>query len=88
MNDYDDDGGCFAIAAYIAAVLVLALAVVFIAMGGTWHANHVSCLRLHEQTAYPTRMAGNMFSGVCFIQINGRWIPAERYRSVDVDGAS
>ena len=46
-----------------------------------WHGAHVNCLRLHEQTGYPTRMTGSMFGGSCYIDVNGQWIPGTRYRS-------
>jgi hypothetical protein len=51
-----------------------------------WHSSHVACLRLHEQTHYDTRMAGNMWSGECYLRIDGRWVPEDRYRSVPDGG--
>lgn len=56
---------------------------VFGISGASWHGDHVSCLRLSEQTGYPTRMAGNMWNGECYINVNGKWIPEDKYRGVD-----
>lgn len=70
----------------MSAVLGSIAALVLLLMVGLWHASHVECLRLHEQTGYATRMAGNAFGGGCFVNVHDRWIPASRYRSVDVDG--
>jgi len=66
----------------IVAVIAVLIVVIF---GTSWHADHVDCLRLHEQTSYPTRMTGTMWGGGCYVQVDGRWIPDERYRMVDVD---
>lgn len=71
--------------AIMTAIAVTMTAVVFIVIGWSWHADHVDCLRLHEQTGYPTRMAGTMWGGGCYIRIDGRWIPDTRYRMVDMD---
>lgn len=76
-----------ALLAFAATMLVFAV-IVGVTVAGVWHYEHVACLRLSEQTVYPTRMAGNAFGGGCYVKINGRWIPAERYRSVDLDGAA
>jgi hypothetical protein len=72
-----------------AAIVVAVLAVVaglYVSVAAVgWHARHVGCLRLHEQTDYPTRMVGSMWGGGCYVFIDGRWIPDTRYRMVDVD---
>ena len=68
--------------ATICAVLLGIAALTVGVMAGVWHGMHVSCLRLQEQTGYPTRMAGNMFSGGCYLYLDGRWIPEESFRNI------
>lgn len=81
MRDLWDDFGGAIIATVFAIVSVLCLVC---SIGGlSWHGDHVSCLRLSEQTGYQTRMAGNMFSGECYINVDGKWMPADRYRGID-----
>lgn len=72
-------------AAIVAAVMLTLTGLVVGISGLCWHAGHVDCLRLHEQTGYPTRMVGTMWGGGCYIFVDGRWIPDTRYRMVDVD---
>lgn len=65
----------------IIATIILAIAGLFFGVFGiSWHAAHVDCLRLHEQTGFPTRMVGTMWGGGCYIYIDGRWVPDSRYR--------
>lgn len=47
------------------------------------HSAHVSCLRLSEQTGLPTRFARSGMDGECYIQVDGKWIPEDRWRAVD-----
>jgi hypothetical protein len=47
------------------------------------HGDHVSCLRLHEQTGLPTRYAHSGPDGECYIQIeDGRWVPQDRWMNM------
>lgn len=81
MDDFRDGCLSFLIGAVIVIGIVAGL--VFGIGGLAWHADHVTCLRVSEATGNPTRMVGNMFGGECYIQVNNRWIPLERYRGVD-----
>jgi hypothetical protein len=68
------------VAGIFAAATVITTAVITI----DWHAQHVSCRQLHEQAGYATRMVGGPFGGECYVQVDERWIPATRYRMVEV----
>jgi hypothetical protein len=76
-----NDWGFAAIGLGVVAFIV---ALIFALGGLCWHADHVDCLRLHEQTGYPTRMVGTMWGGGCYVLVDNRWIPDTRYRMVDV----
>jgi hypothetical protein len=67
------------------AVFAVGTGIVAAILPIAWHTNHVACLRLHEQTGYSTHMAGNMFSGECYIKPADRYIPTERYINADVN---
>ena len=67
-----------AIAACIAAI-VIPIAI------GVNHSGHVSCLRLHEQSGLPTRYARSGVDGECWGQVNGSWVPEDRWRVLDGD---
>ena len=45
------------------------------------HVDHVSCLRLHENTGLPTRYERSGPTGECYIQDNGQWIPKGNWRT-------
>ncbi len=82
---HDETRDAISLGAIIAMPIVAVIIIIIAGFGWGWHADHVDCLRLHEQTGYPTRMTGTMWGGGCYIHIDGRWIPDTRYRMVDVD---
>ena len=47
------------------------------------HTDHVSCLRLHEVTQLPTRYVRSGAVGECYIQVDGQWIPEDRWRLIE-----
>jgi len=49
------------------------------------HAGHVACLRLYEQTGLETRYARSGPDGECYIHVNGRWTPEDRWRNLGGD---
>lgn len=55
---------------------------------GFVHSDHVDCLRLHEATGKPTTIKASGLTRECYIKVDEDWIPADRYRGVDVDGGS
>lgn len=60
-------------------ILYLAIAVPLI------HVTHVDCLRLHEATGKPTKVVASGVQRDCYIQLGTEWIPAERYRGVEIE---
>lgn len=42
------------------------------------HSEHVTCLRVHEETGHPTKVVGKM-DATCFVQVNGKWVSYDRY---------
>lgn len=49
---------------------------------GVNHSDHVTCLRAHEQTGLETRYARSGPDGECYIKVNDRWVPLERWINV------
>lgn len=49
------------------------------------HVTHVDCLRLHEATGKPTKVVASGLQRDCYIQLGTEWVPAERYRGVEID---
>lgn len=68
---------------FVLPVTLTLAALIPIGVALDWHTQHVACLRLHEQTSYATHMAGNAWSGECYMHINNRWTPANQYRTTD-----
>jgi len=64
-------------------VLALALLFLVIAWGGV-HSDHVACLRLHEATGKATTVKASGLTRECYIRIDNEWVPADRYRGVEV----
>lgn len=48
-------------------------------MIGVNHSDHVSCLRLHENTGLETRYARSGLNGECYIKVGDQWVPEERW---------
>lgn len=46
------------------------------------HDDHVTCLRTQEQTGLETRFARSGPNGECYIKVNDRWVPLERWINV------
>lgn len=44
------------------------------------HSRHVACKRLNETTGMHTKVVGKV-DAKCFINIEGRWVPAESWRN-------
>lgn len=69
---------------------MLVIWVIIMALGGVVlgllavvnHRDHVSCLRLHEQTSLETKYARSGANGECYVKVNGSWVPEERWRNV------
>jgi deoxyhypusine synthase len=74
------------VGAFTAVVLGLALLVLVIAWGSV-HSDHVACLRLHEATGKATKVKASGLTRECYIRIDNEWIPADRYRGVEVGDA-
>lgn len=72
----------------VLGILTIAL-VLFVLVGGISaivnHSEHVSCLRLHEQTGLETHYARSGIEGECYIRINGVWVPEDRWRNIGED---
>ena len=68
--------------AVVLAFVVMLLTVVIVS--ADWHAQHIACRQLHEQTGYESRMVGGPLAGECYVQVDERWVPASRYRMVEV----
>jgi hypothetical protein len=66
-------------------VVIIATMITVAVVAVDWHGQHVECLRLHEQTNYDTRMVGTVLGGECYVQVDNRWVPADRYRMAEVD---
>jgi len=74
------------IALPIAGILLFMAIAIPAALIGSVHVVHVDCLRLHEATGRPTKVVASGVDRDCYIQLgNGAWIPADRYRGVEVD---
>jgi hypothetical protein len=89
MGLFKDEYGLkgWAIIALPIAGIFLFLAILVPAMMiGNVHVVHVDCLRLHEATGKPTKVVASGADRDCYIQVGGAWIPADRYRGVEVDG--
>lgn len=69
----------------LVVALVIILAIVIGAGLGQNHSDHVSCLRLHEQTGLETRYARSGWDGDCYIKVDGRWTPESRWRNLGGD---
>ena len=65
-------------------IAIFALLVTAVVVASDWHGQHIACRQLHEQTGYATRMVGDWSVGECYVQVDERWIPATRYRMVEV----
>lgn len=80
MRDWLEDFFSFIFA------VVLVCAAIFLAIGGILvgvnHEKHVDCLRAHEQTGLETRYARSGPNGECYIKVNDRWVPLERWINV------
>jgi hypothetical protein len=63
---------------FVLGLLFLGLAV------GSVHADHVDCLRLHEATGKATTVKASGLTRECYIRVDNEWIPADRYRGVEV----
>jgi len=73
----------FAIGTGVIALIVGVLAGVILGIAaGVNHSDHVSCLRLHEQTGLETKYARSGINGECYIRVNERWVPKERWINV------
>jgi len=84
----DEDGytRLWVIMALYAVIVVGAAALITVVVVAVdWHVQHVACLQLHEQSSYETRMVGSPLGGECYVQVDERWVPATRYRMVEVE---
>lgn len=62
----------------ILCVAVLAAAILVPVFTLINHDNHVACLRLHEQTGYPTKTVGTVVPD-CYILFEDQWIPEDNW---------
>jgi len=66
----------------VAAVIGLVVGIGGSAVAFANHSDHVTCLRAQEQTGLETRFARSGFQGECYIKVNDRWVPLERWINV------
>lgn len=86
LKDRDGLSGFGFALAMVGVLIAIFGAVAGIAFPLSNHSAHVSCLRLSEQTGLQTRFARSGVEGECYIEVDGRWIPEDRWRAID--GAS
>jgi len=88
MGAFRDDYGDVKLWVWVVGIfggvtLVLGLLFLVAAVGGV-HADHVDCLRLHEATGKATTVKASGLTRECYILVDNEWIPADRYRGVEV----
>lgn len=66
---------------YLVSVAAFLLAFTVVSRITENHNIHVDCLRLSEGTGLPTRVAGPMLGRKCFVQVDGKWVPASQWRA-------
>jgi hypothetical protein len=67
-------------------VVRLAFIAPIILLGFVWinHTTHVTCLRIHEVMGLETKVVGVMLPD-CFVNEDGKWKPADRLTSLELD---
>lgn len=84
-NYYDEmeiTGLGFVLASAGTAIAIIGAIVGVCIVGGN-HADHVSCLRLHEVTGIETRYVRSGGDGECYLHLPQGWVPESRWRIMD-----
>jgi hypothetical protein len=88
MGRFTDEYGLkpWAFSVVVGVTIFVSLSAIILAIGAMCvHTTHVDCLRLHEATGKATKVVASGLNQDCYIQVGGEWIPADRYRGVEVD---
>lgn len=79
---YDEPTWLGFLAGFVSCIVIAGLLVTAI-ITLTIHSDHVSCLRLHEQTNLATKYARSGANGECYVQLpDGTWTPEDRWINI------